>query len=46
MKNKYLTIRIDEQTLEAAKKAAERDNRTLTSYIINLIKKDFEKEKK
>ena len=43
MKDERLTIRIDGETLSAAKKAAEQQNRTLSNYLMNLIKIDLNK---
>lgn len=45
MKDSNLNIRIKSDLLEAAKTKAEEDNRTLTGYVTNLIKKDLKKER-
>lgn len=44
-KEKRLHIRIDEQLHEKVKEQAKKENRTISSYVINLIKKDLEKKK-
>ena len=38
--NDYIRIRCSEELKETAKRNAKEDNRTLASYIINLIEKD------
>lgn len=43
---KRLHIRIDEQLHEKIKNKADFENRTISNYVINLIKKDLEKNKK
>ena len=43
MKDTNLNIRITSELLNLAKEQAEKENRTLSNYIINLIKNDLEK---
>lgn len=42
---KRLHIRIDEQLHERIKNKADFENRTISNYVINLIKKDLEENK-
>ena len=45
-KEKRLHIRISEDLHEKARNKAERENRTLSNYVINLIIRDLEKDAK
>ena len=40
-KNTRIVITIDHETKSRLQKLAESDNRTMTNYIVNLIKKDI-----
>ncbi|MDU1203897.1 MAG: hypothetical protein E7A06_13250 [Clostridiales bacterium] len=40
-KNTRIVITIDYETKNKLQKLAESDNRTMTNYIVNLIKKDI-----
>ena len=44
MAKKTLTVTIDEELKEKAKREAEKDNRTLSSYINNLLSEFFKKK--
>ena len=46
MKDKRLHIRISADLQEKIKIKAEKENRTLSNYVINLIIKDLEKDAK
>lgn len=46
MKEKNLHIRIDEQTLAEMKQAAEKENRSISNYILNLFKEAQKKSEK
>ena len=43
-KDKRLHIRIDEDLHKKTKDKADRENRTLSNYVLNLIIKDLEKK--
>ena len=45
VKNDSIYIRLDAELKDKIKKRAERESRTVTSYIIHLVKKDLEKQK-
>ena len=40
-KNTRIVITIDQETKDRLQKLAQSDNRTMTNYIVNLIKKDI-----
>lgn len=44
-KEKRLHIRIDENLHEKLKEQAKKENRTISNYVINLIKKDLKIKK-
>lgn len=43
-KDKRLNIRIDEDLQKKIKEQANKENRTVSNYVINLIIKDLEKD--
>ena len=45
-KNTRILITIDRKTKEKLQKLADLDNRTMTNYVVNLIKKDIDKNYK
>lgn len=44
VKTTRLNIRVTEQERDLIKKAAEEENRTASSYVMNLVKQDLEKK--
>ena len=45
-RTEYLSIRIDSELKEVIKAAAEADGRTISNYVLHLIKKDLERKEK
>lgn len=45
-KNTRIVITIDKETKEKLQQLANADNRTMTNYVVNLIKKDIDKNYK
>lgn len=39
----YLNIKIDEETKDMLRKLAEADNRTVSGYVKNFIRQEYEK---
>lgn len=46
VKTTRLNIRVTEQERDLIKKAAAEENRTTSSYVMNLVKQDLEKKLK
>lgn len=45
-KDEIIRFRIDSETKEKLQKLADEDNRTLSSYIINLLMQEIKKSKR
>ena len=46
MKTKHLVLRVTEEFKARVKKAAERDNKSLSAYVVDLVLADFAKKEK